>query len=122
MNRARSMRRRAFLGIAGGGVASVCGARPAGAVPVAPAVLRDAIALGQALRAQRLVEADPQVLRQALNAGGEDIRDLLTRNWRAEMQRDFAAGQTVYVAGWTLSLTEARLCALAADARSRGQC
>ena len=122
MHRAQFMRRRAFLGIAGGGVANVCGARTVGAAPVAPHVLQDAVAIGETLRAARIVEADLPSLRQALNAGNEDIRDLFARNWRVDMRRDFATGETVYVAGWTLSMTEARLCALAAEARSRGLC
>lgn len=122
MNRVHPIQRRAFLGIACGGIAGVCGAQTVGAAPVASPVLLDAIAVGQELRAVRLVEEEPQALRQALNTGSEDIRDLISRNWRADMQHDFATGQTVYVAGWTLSMTEARLCALAADAHSRGLC
>jgi hypothetical protein len=39
-----------------------------------------------------------------------DLRGSLTR-WQ---QADFATGRVVYVDGWVLSVTEARLCALAA--------
>jgi hypothetical protein len=45
-----------------------------------------------------------------------DTPDL--RRWlRGRQRRDFAAGRTVEVAGWVLSRTEARLCALVALAR-----
>lgn len=49
-------------------------------------------------------------------AGSDGLRALLA----AQQKEDFAAGRTVNVEGWILSLTEARLCAIAAlAARSR---
>ncbi len=47
-------------------------------------------------------------------ADGRGLRTLLAQQQR----RDFASGRTVSIDGWVLSLTEARLCAIAALVRS----
>lgn len=51
----------------------------------------------------RLRAADPRTLRRLMSE---------------QQRRDFSAGRTVMIDGWVLSLTEARLCAIAALARN----
>lgn len=83
--------------------------------------LESARRVGQAYLAKAPAEAD----RQRLLAGlfprldpGEARLGDGPASWRdsfsTRCRRDFAEGQTVQIEGWVLSLTEARLCALAA--------
>lgn len=119
MDRFADMGRRAFLKAA---VGSVMGAGAAQAVPVAPAILEDAVDIGRAVLRTGVVESDAAALRAALGVFDRDIATLFTPHWNARMRRDFATGDTVHVAGWTLSRSEARLCALAASLRQQGLC
>lgn len=59
-------------------------------------------AIGARYRSSTPAEDDPGVLRRRLGAGSPDT----------EIRADFAAGRTVVVDGWVLSITEARQCAL----------
>lgn len=78
-------------------------------------------AIGRAYLQQRPADADAGVLLEAIRAsrllGGLDLDGLTRserRSWLArQIQDDFRSGRIVAVRGWMLSLTEARLCALA---------
>src|SRR5690606_29257250 len=59
------------------------------------------------------VAGNPRGYARLCAADAVALRALVARQER----RDFAAGRTVTVDGWVLSLTEARLCAIAALAR-----
>ena len=59
-------------------------------------------------------ERDVGVLVSCIKGRRKNLRDLL----HASIKTDFDRGQVVQVNGWVLSETEARLCALAALARS----
>lgn len=99
----------------------------------APALLRSrlarmlgsrsgAFAIGNAYVALRPEETSPERLASAIvkgrpfppagRDGDRDLRDFV----RAAIRDDFARGATVTLDGWTLSVTEARLCALATRA------
>lgn len=86
----------------------------------AEAVGRCYLALGAepadaALLAARVAGSTAGYLRLC-GARTDDLRALLARQQR----EDFAAGRTVIVKGWVLSITEARLCAIATVIRAAG--
>lgn len=93
-------------GAADGGLLSAAWSNPGGARSI-----------GRDYLAQAPEEADPERL-NALLFEEETSSSLAPDDLRARVQRlrtrDFEAGDTVFVRGWILSRTEARLCALAA--------
>lgn len=98
--------RRGPGGAADGGLLSAAWSNPGGAQSI-----------GRDYLAQAPEEADPERL-NALLFEEETSSSLAPDDLRARVQRlrtrDFEAGDTVFVRGWLLSRTEARLCALAA--------
>ncbi|HEV2670630.1 MAG TPA: hypothetical protein VGU74_06025 [Gemmatimonadales bacterium] len=69
--------------------------------------------IGQRYRALVATERDREPLRSAILASGPLRSFWMPRAALAQRVRaDFAAGRTVLVAGWVLSVTEARQCAL----------
>lgn len=113
------MQRRQFLSmtvLAGLACAQAAAARPSTALAT-PGLLallgdRDAVeALGCRYRQLVPAEDDPQVLARAVAPSRATGRDLDA--WIAHrIAQDFAAGHTVTINGWILSVTEARQCAL----------
>jgi hypothetical protein len=109
------MNRRKFLGMAAAGAAGL-------ALPAARAGQSADTALAhprllEILRDERAVRKLGQRYRETVPA--ENAAPALTRAIRDEraqvddlVQRDFAAGRTVTLNGWILSVTEARQCAL----------
>lgn len=73
--------------------------------------------VGRAYLAQVPAEADRERLLTQLFPRLDPGAEGGSADWRgsfaARCRQDFAEGQTVQVEGWVLSLTEARLCALA---------
>lgn len=74
-----------------------------------------AAAVGRAYLRSRPSEADPGLLLDQLGVSTADAADVraLVRRLRERHRDDFRAGRITVVGGWTLSLTEARLAALA---------
>lgn len=77
---------------------------------VAPSVRR----LGQAYLRQRPEEASRALLLRELRRDLDhiDSADDLKKGFRVRISDDFAAGRTIMLDGWVLSVTECRLCAL----------
>ena len=72
------------------------------------------ITLGAEILRNRLVPADATPLRAGLGVDTMPLYGILAGGWWPEIREDFGAGGTVTVAGWMLSETEVRICALAA--------
>lgn len=106
-------RRSALQLLAGGGLAlalpSGCGwwDEPDGTVAGIAAV-------GEAYLATAPGERDEAVLRAALPPHGADDPEAALAELAPAIAEDFATGRTVVLDGWLLSLTEARVAALAA--------
>lgn len=109
------MRRRTLLG--GFGAASlIAGAPSLGADAAAAPVWRSdsAAILGSALRRAALVEREPAALTAVLTQElGTSPETATQAALTAKVRHDYQAGRLVVLDGWALSLTEARLCALA---------
>ena len=69
--------------------------------------------IGKVIIRAGVVERNAYDLRIALQISNEQPQNLICRRWMQQIRNDFANADTVYVDGWTLSLTEARLYALA---------
>ena len=70
--------------------------------------------LGQEYLAAHQNEADAAALTGLLAAGLPDLDDPAARRaLLARVRDDYAAGRTVILSGWVLSVSEGRLCALA---------
>jgi hypothetical protein len=118
------MNRRTFLVTAAAGTAGVVlPARGAGHSPVAalanPRLLeilrnkRVVRELGRCYLDLAPAEDNPRALAQAiLPEPPANSRTALRAQIDAQVQRDFAAGQTLVLNGWIVSVTEARQCAL----------
>jgi hypothetical protein len=112
---------RTFMLAAAGALASPlagCGSGggEATAEDLAAWMLRDdaVIRLGQEYLAAHEDEADAAVLTGLLAAGLPDLDDPAARRaLLARVRDDYAAGRTVILSGWVLSVSEGRLCALA---------
>lgn len=70
--------------------------------------------IGRAYLLRRPAEADVGVLYGRLSAGLPLEQRTEAPDWGRLVRADFAQGNTVFVNGWLLSRTEARLCALTA--------
>ena len=116
MTKTATMRRRTFLGAIAGGVVSGTAAIGEGGREGNHRALQDAAAIGREILAAGLMPPDEKQLRAALGLGDAPVATLFDKRWTPAIRRDFASGETVYVAGWTLSRTEARICVLASIA------
>ncbi len=76
-------------------------AHPEHLMALGPAIVRE---IGQAYRAQMPAESDRASLETALRSACSSTEDAV--------RADFAAGRTIVVRDWLLSVTEARQCAL----------
>lgn len=86
---------------------------------LAALMLRDdaVLRLGREYLAAHPGESDPAALAGLLAAGLPALEDAAGRQaLLARIRDDYAAGRTVILSGWVLSLSEGRLCALAARA------
>lgn len=101
--------RRAFLGCS---LAAMTAGSPAAASAVSP--LDHAVTLGRQVLEGGHLPADAALLRVELDAGDIPVDRLFARDWQARIAGDFAAQRVIPAGGWSLSRTEACLCALAA--------
>lgn len=86
----------------------------AGLAKAMPASVEGALAeVGRAAIADGVVPADREILQSALGLSSHDVTPLAGQI-NDLVVADFAAGDSVNVAGWVLSRTEARICALVA--------
>lgn len=76
--------------------------------------LSHAVTLGRRVLGEGHLPADPIRIRAELDAGPASVPQLFTRDWSARIAQDFSAQRMIPAAGWSLSRTEACLCALAA--------
>ena len=120
------MKRRTFLTIAAGGVATAgasLGYRfwsrpsfdPSLVHPAALESILDAAeiaAIGAAYRVQTPHERSRRSLVRLLMAGMPASADTFPDALARRVEEDFAEGHVVHVDGWVLSITEARQCAL----------
>jgi hypothetical protein len=119
------MKRRHFLGLAASSASAlVCGGKPdSGASeptrfvqPHLLQILRDpdlVRKLGRRYRELNPSEDDPQLLLRTVRAAAPaSIFADTELQLDTTVQRDFAAGRTIVLDGWMLSVTEARQCAL----------
>ena len=108
------MQRRAFMASAVFGVVSVRDAHASVSMPYPASLSRDAAIIGNVVLDNNLVERDRHAILRKLGVAGNTFEEIDKRITQTGIRQDFRAGNVVYVSGWALSLTEARLCALAA--------
>ena len=101
--------RRDFLGYS---LAAVSAGAPASAA--SDGRLDHAVTLGRRVLGEGHLPADPALLRAELDAGQAPVQALFARDWQARIAGDFGAQRMIPANGWSLSRTEAALCALAA--------
>jgi hypothetical protein len=112
------MKRRNFilLTMAGAWIAPSCKARETNALsrPLFLSTICDAPTLrhiGKSYRTTTPAEAEEQKLISLLNTDGSQASDP-AHQLDAKARQDYAAGKTVTIDGWMISVTEARQCAL----------